>query len=105
MKQWQAWALWQKGSGLELVDPVLRDSVSTKEFLRFLHVGLLCVEDSPRDRPPISEVIWMIKNQSIVLSLVKKPAYLSSVINDDSQRTGMECHSVNTLSISTLNGR
>ena len=107
MKQWQAWELWQEDCGLELMDLVLNDSLSTQEFLRFLHLGLLCVEDSPTDRPTISEVISMITNQSTILSSVKKPAYinLSSVINDDFETNEVEYHSVNAVSVSTLNGR
>ena len=99
--------MWQEDCGLELMDPVLKDSFSTQEFLRFLHLGLLCVEDSPADRPIISEVISIITNQSIILSSVKKPAYinLSSVINNDFERNEVKYHSVNVVSVSTLNGR
>ncbi|KAI9125062.1 hypothetical protein K1719_003678 [Acacia pycnantha] len=62
-----AWDLWEKGAGLELMDPTLSTSCLNQQFLRLVHVGLLCVEESPMDRPTISEVISMITNESFVI--------------------------------------
>ena len=99
--------MWQNGAGMELMDQTLKDSCSTLEFLRILQVGLLCIEDSLRDRPNISEVISMITTDSIVLPSVKKPAFLNlnNVIIEDSERRQLECDSINGVSISTLVAR
>ena len=101
----QAWELWQSADGLNFMDPT-KASFSAPQFLRIMHVGLLCVEDSPVDRPTISEAISMIKNECIILPSVKKPAFLNLVngSNGHCQSTS-ECHTVNGLSISTLCAR
>lgn len=89
------------------MDPLLSDSCSAEQFLRFLQVGLLCAEDSPADRPTISKVISMTTNESTNLPLVKKPAFmnLDSVTDADSRMNDLEYYSVNGVSISTLNAR
>ncbi|KAI9125381.1 hypothetical protein K1719_003997 [Acacia pycnantha] len=103
----EAWHLWQSGVGLELMDPRLSDSCSTQQFLRFIHIGLLCVEESPADRPTTSEVISMITNESTILPIVKKPAFanLDNVTDVDCQKEDLEYHSINNVSLSTMNGR
>ncbi|KAI9125125.1 hypothetical protein K1719_003741 [Acacia pycnantha] len=102
-----AWDLWQSGVGLELMDPTFSDSCSTQQFLRLIHIGLLCVEESPVDRPTTSEVISMITNESTILRIVKKPAFanLDNVTNVDCQKEDLEYHSINNVSLSTMNGR
>lgn len=47
----QAWELWGEGRGLELIDPTFGDLNHTDQVLRCIHVGLLCVQESPVDRP------------------------------------------------------
>ena len=104
----QAWDLWGKGGGLELMDPALRDSCSNEQFVRFIQIGLLCVEESPIDRPAISEVIYMITNESSNLPMVKKPAFtnLDSDINRNHFIDDLENNSINNVSMSsTMNGR
>ncbi|KAI9125047.1 hypothetical protein K1719_003663 [Acacia pycnantha] len=102
-----AWDLWEKGAGLELMDPTLSDSCFNQQFLRLVEIGLLCVEESPMDRPTISEVISMISNESTILPMVKKPAFtnLDSNIDADHQRNDMENNSINKVSLSTVKGR
>ncbi|KAI9125371.1 hypothetical protein K1719_003987 [Acacia pycnantha] len=102
-----AWDLWEKGAGLELMDPTLSDSCFNQQFLRLVEIGLLCVEESPMDRPTISEVISMISNESTILPMVKKPAFtnLDSNIDADHQRNDMENNSINKVSLSTVTGR
>ncbi|KAK4252680.1 hypothetical protein QN277_014424 [Acacia crassicarpa] len=102
-----AWDLWEKGAGLELMDPTLSNSCFNQQFLRLVQIGLLCVEESSIDRPTISEVISMITNESTILPMVKKPAFtnLDSNIHANPQRNDTENNSINNVSISTMNGR
>ncbi|KAF7829164.1 G-type lectin S-receptor-like serine/threonine-protein kinase CES101 [Senna tora] len=106
---YKAWELWQRGDGLELMDPILSESCCTEQFLRILQVGLLCVEDSPADRPNVSQVISMTTNQSIHLPLVNKPAFMNldkmTSTNFRRQDLDLEYHSVNGLSISIVDPR
>ena len=104
----QVWDLWQNGDGFEMMDPILRDSCSNQEFLKFVQIGLLCVEESPADRPTTSEVSSMIRNESTILPAVKKPAFtnLNHFTTIDGERIDFESHSSqNNMSITTLNGR
>ncbi|KAI4314544.1 hypothetical protein L6164_027441 [Bauhinia variegata] len=102
-----AWDLWQSGDEAELMDPTLRDSCNTKQLVRYIHVGLLCVEDSPADRPTISEVITMITNERTLLPMLKKPAFLnlSTAINGGSKGNELEYQSVNGFSTSIVYAR
>ncbi|OMO57802.1 hypothetical protein COLO4_35052 [Corchorus olitorius] len=69
-----AWELWKHGASLELVDPTLSDSCCKSQVLRCITLGLLCVEDSPLDRPTMSDVISML-NGEMQLPLPKRPAF------------------------------
>lgn len=46
-----AWRLWIEERPLELIDQSLDNSCSLTEALRFIQVGLLCVQQRPEDRP------------------------------------------------------
>ncbi|PRQ30470.1 putative protein kinase RLK-Pelle-DLSV family [Rosa chinensis] len=48
-----AWRLWKVGTWIELMDPTLGDSCNRNQFLRCVHVGLLCVEENGEDRPTL----------------------------------------------------
>ena len=71
----QAWELWGEGRGLELIDPTFGDLNHTDQVLRCIHVGLLCVQESPIDRPAMLDVIFMIYNEANKLRAPKQPAF------------------------------
>ena len=71
----QAWELWGEGRGLELIDPTFGDLNHTDQILRCIHVGLLCVQESPIDRPAMLDVIFMIYNEANKLPAPKQPAF------------------------------
>ena len=60
---------------LELVDPEIRDSCVEYQVLRCIHVSLICVEDATMDYPTMSEILYMLNNESIQLPLPKKLAF------------------------------
>ncbi|XP_022880112.1 G-type lectin S-receptor-like serine/threonine-protein kinase At4g27290 [Olea europaea var. sylvestris] len=74
-----AWRLWTEGRPLELIDPLLEDSANRPEMLRCIHIGLLCVQQSPEDRPTMSSVILMLNGGS-PLSQPKHPGFLIDMI-------------------------
>ncbi|XP_052206838.1 G-type lectin S-receptor-like serine/threonine-protein kinase At4g27290 [Diospyros lotus] len=56
-----AWMLYKEGRFLDLLDEaVSRDSCYLSEVLRSLHVGLLCVQQHPEDRPTMASVVLML---------------------------------------------
>ncbi|KAJ7946234.1 Cysteine-rich receptor-like kinase [Quillaja saponaria] len=46
-----AWQLWNEEKRLELMDPLLTDSCCLDEFMKCMHIGLLCVQENSYDRP------------------------------------------------------
>ena len=75
----QAWESWQEGRGGDVVDPFLRSgSGSMNEMLRCIHIGLLCVQEDPADRPTMASVVLMLSSFSITLNLPSEPAFYAS---------------------------
>ncbi|XVF24231.1 hypothetical protein REPUB_Repub13aG0109900 [Reevesia pubescens] len=101
-----AWELWKHGAALELVDPVLSDSCSKHQVLRCITLGLLCVEDSPLDRPTMSDVCSMLTGE-MQLPLPKHPAFSTGrrIIEKNVGEKEMENCSLNGLTASTMDAR
>ncbi|CAN6702113.1 unnamed protein product [Malus baccata var. baccata] len=71
-----AWELWKEGRGMEVIDESLRETCQLDEALRCIHVGFLCVQEAPADRPTMSSVIHMLQgNESTSLPPSKEPAF------------------------------
>ncbi|KAJ6995882.1 cysteine-rich receptor-like protein kinase 15 isoform X1 [Populus alba x Populus x berolinensis] len=63
-----AWKLWKySNKALGLMDPSLGDPPSTSTLLRYINIGLLCVQQIPDDRPTMSDVISVIVKYSVSL--------------------------------------
>ncbi|KAM0891179.1 hypothetical protein ACQ4PT_026564 [Festuca glaucescens] len=100
-----AWRLWEDEKTTELVDSSVVASCPLHEVLRCIHVGLLCVQDHPNDRPLMSSVMYMIENQNALLPTPKQPIYFAeSNYEGGEARESME-NSVNAMSITTHEGR
>ncbi|KAM7482140.1 hypothetical protein LguiB_006723 [Lonicera macranthoides] len=103
------WNLWKEGAGLEMIDQVISDDNSCNEaqVMRCIHIGLLCVEEHPKDRPMMSEIMSMLTNESITLPPPKRPAFC---LGDDAIKA-LKSHqesksgSVNGLSITYIEAR
>ena len=65
-----------EGNTFKLIDMcLLKDPHNNmKEALRCIHIGLLCVQQNPIDRPNMSSIIMMLSDER-VLPLPKPPAY------------------------------
>jgi hypothetical protein len=99
----QAWQLWNEGKALELMDPLLIDSCGPDEFLRYIHIGLLCVQENANDRPTMSSAVVMLKNETVTLSQPQRVAFSVGRFTDHYE-TGPH-DSVNGLSISDIGPR
>ncbi|GMJ14609.1 cysteine-rich RLK (RECEPTOR-like protein kinase) 10 [Hibiscus trionum] len=95
-----AWHLWNEGNALELMDPLLIDGLP-EEFLRFIHIGLLCVQEDAFDRPTMSSVMVMLKGETVTLSQPQQPAFSVGRFAEHHQRFTQSC-SANGLSISSV---
>ncbi|KAL9447452.1 hypothetical protein AB3S75_015010 [Citrus x aurantiifolia] len=69
------WKLWCEGEALELMDPVLKQSCVGAELLKYIHIGLLCVQEDPARRPSMSSVVVMLASDTITLPPPTQPAF------------------------------
>ncbi|XWS12786.1 hypothetical protein CRYUN_Cryun37aG0120200 [Craigia yunnanensis] len=102
-----AWKQWSKGQGMELIDQHLVKSCVANEVLKCIHIGLLCVQADPVDRPTMSSVVVMLANETISLPLPAEPAfYVGRIVAKPTQPTSYDriC-SVNEVTISNLSPR
>ncbi|CAL5410924.1 unnamed protein product [Camellia sinensis] len=92
------WRLWNEGKGLELIDPLLMESCDLIEFLRNMHIGLLCVQEDAYDRLTMSAVIVMLKSEVVTLSQPERPAFSVGRFTDHYEPNDKDC-SVNESTI------
>lgn len=76
LKLSQAWGLWKENKVLDLMDPTLYEVCNVDQFVKCVHIGLLCVQCDPKDRPDISNVISMLDSDIGALPTPKQPAYV-----------------------------
>ncbi|XP_050288769.1 cysteine-rich receptor-like protein kinase 10 [Quercus robur] len=91
-----AWRLWCEDKVLEFVDNFLMESCSTLEIVRCIHIGLLCVQEDPQDRPNMSTVVALLGSESIALPKPRHPAFSVAKFIQ------MDEFSVNELSFSSI---
>ncbi|XP_040361755.1 G-type lectin S-receptor-like serine/threonine-protein kinase SD1-1 [Rosa chinensis] len=84
------WRLWKEGRSFEAIDECLRESCTLSEALHCIHVGLLCVQKLPEDRPTMWAVVLMLGGES-ALPQPKRPGlyvgkYSSSEVDSSSSK-------------------
>ncbi|KAL3821550.1 hypothetical protein ACJIZ3_007455 [Penstemon smallii] len=101
-----AWILYREGRSLELIESFLGNSCYLSEVLRSIHVGLLCVQQHPEDRPSMSSVVLMLGNEG-VLPQAKQPGFFTGrdLMNDETSVSSNVATSINEMSITLLEGR
>uniref|UniRef100_A0A0E0LZM8 non-specific serine/threonine protein kinase n=1 Tax=Oryza punctata TaxID=4537 RepID=A0A0E0LZM8_ORYPU len=72
-----AWSLWMEGKAKDMVDLNITESCILDEALLCIHVGLLCVQENPDDRPLMSSVVSLLENGSTILPTPNQPAYFA----------------------------
>ncbi|CAL5436148.1 unnamed protein product [Camellia sinensis] len=101
-----AWHLWNDGQVSELLDVVL-DYACNSTVLRYINIGLLCVQEKPTDRPTMSGIVSMLSNEVAPLPTPKQPAFSTSRAakdTDSSPRMTGTC-SVNSVTITVIEAR
>ncbi|KAL7218512.1 hypothetical protein ACSBR2_011719 [Camellia fascicularis] len=101
-----AWRLYKEGRSLELIDEALWDLCYPTEVLRSIHVGLLCVQQSPEDRPSMSSVVLMLGSEG-ALPQAKQPGFFTerNVLEAAGSSSKEATTSANEMTISMLNAR
>ncbi|CAK8535025.1 unnamed protein product [Lathyrus sativus] len=101
-----AWDLWTNNSGMDLIDSKV--DMSNKNLVtKYVNIGLLCVQQSPEDRPTMSDVVSMIGNDTTSLPSPKLPAFqnVRSIENSSLSRSTEENVSVNVVTNSIVEAR
>ncbi|KAI3989064.1 hypothetical protein MKX01_033100 [Papaver californicum] len=91
-----------------LIDPkLLCTSISRTEILRCIHVGLLCIQEFPRDRPSMSAILTVLTSENAFLPSLKQPAFAErrTSSQSDSFPSFQESASINNLTITNVEGR
>ncbi|XP_058072863.1 cysteine-rich receptor-like protein kinase 10 [Magnolia sinica] len=102
-----AWELWCDGRALKLIDPLLAQTCPASEALRWIHIGLLCVQEDAVDRPTMSSVVLMLGSESMDLPQPTQPGFFVSrvVVESNNSSQNAKIHSMNEVTISTLEPR
>ncbi|CAH8357162.1 unnamed protein product [Eruca vesicaria subsp. sativa] len=72
-----AWRLWNSGTALDLVDPIIIGDCRKSEVVRCIHIGLLCVQEDPIDRPALSTILVMFTSVSMTLPVPRRPGFFN----------------------------
>ncbi|KAK4836638.1 hypothetical protein QYF36_025637 [Acer negundo] len=102
-----AYKLWKDDKGMDFMDPSLDDTFSRWKLITCLQIALLCVQETPNDRPTMLEVFSMLKNEATNITIPKKPAF--SRLTDENEKNKSAMHlevcSVNDATISEVSAR
>ncbi|OMO51100.1 S-locus glycoprotein [Corchorus olitorius] len=102
-----AWKLWNEDNILALPDKVVCDPRHYEEILRCIHVALLCVEESAKDRPTISAVLSMLHSEIVDLPSPKQPAFAERENSSDTEspQINQNIYSINDVTVTKMDGR
>ncbi|KAL4363375.1 hypothetical protein GQ457_04G004890 [Hibiscus cannabinus] len=100
-----AWRLWQEGEALDLTDETLRSSCNASEVLRCLHVGLLCVQEDPDERPNMSNVLVLLGSETASLPVPKQPAFPTRRTLSSTASTSSKAETNTEITASAAEGR
>ncbi|KAL7213438.1 hypothetical protein ACSBR2_016044 [Camellia fascicularis] len=102
-----AWKLWSEARGVELIDPILVQSCVVNEVLKYIHIGLLCVQEDATDRPTMSFVVVMLRSDTVTLPQPKQPAISvgRQVLKLAECSQNLNVQSVNEITISDVSPR
>ncbi|XP_050218655.1 G-type lectin S-receptor-like serine/threonine-protein kinase At4g27290 [Mercurialis annua] len=101
-----AWKLFKEGRYLELIDDSTMETCSLSEVLRTIHVGLLCVQHNPEDRPNMSLVVLMLSSEG-PLPEPNEPGFFTErkLLEGESASSKQNLNSVNELTITLIDAR
>ncbi|PWA48236.1 cysteine-rich receptor-like protein kinase 10 [Artemisia annua] len=103
-----AWDQWKNKTPLEFIDPSITNSTPAVEIMRFINIGLLCVQKEVDARPSMATVVSLINNYSIALPLPQEPPFFvckSSKGTSENRCSTESMVSVNTTPITQMHPR
>lgn len=88
------------------MDPSISDSIPLNKAMRWIQIGMLCVQDSAAYRPTMSSVVLMLESETTSLPLPKQPmlSALRSSRDTDFLTEGLDASS-SGLTVTVSDGR
>ncbi|GMI71248.1 cold-responsive protein kinase 1 [Hibiscus trionum] len=91
----KAWELYRDNRILKLVDPIVGMNYPEEEAVRFIKVGLLCVQEKARLRPEMSLALKMLSNDvDMELDQISQPGLVADLMNIKLGQKTMTLHSL-----------
>lgn len=100
----QVWNLWRDEKLLEILDPNLKEFGSHNDVIKFIHIGLLCVQKNPDLRPSMAKIVHYLTSDSTQFPFPQEPAFLlrGQMDQSTSGSGSNESCSTNEMSASTF---
>ncbi|KAG6394040.1 hypothetical protein SASPL_144617 [Salvia splendens] len=102
------WEKWEQGTPEDSIDPILGNGLQ-EMMLRCIHIGLLGVQEDPRMRPTMAEVVIMLSSSTVTLPVPSRPAFLStysaSYVSCTMTSDSVEYASRNDVTLAALSAR
>ncbi|XLT37831.1 hypothetical protein HN873_069123, partial [Arachis hypogaea] len=100
-----AWEKWTEKTPMELLDPNMEGPYSKEEVIKCIHIGLLCVQEEPNERPTMATIVFYLNSSSLNLPSPREPAYyFKNNRTEESMTTSKELvndsDSINEITIS-----
>ncbi|KAH9606668.1 hypothetical protein KSS87_014878 [Heliosperma pusillum] len=101
-----AWKLWQEGNCLAFVNASIRDSCSSDEVTRCVHIGLLCVQEAVEARPTMATVVLALESINFSLPVPRQPGFFDKLKGNSNIGNGIVVnHSTYDVSVSEMEPR
>ncbi|KAL7108531.1 hypothetical protein ACP275_06G118400 [Erythranthe tilingii] len=104
------WKMWNEDKVGALIDVRISGESCRTEVVRCIHIGLLCVQELPKDRPSVSGVLSMLNSEISELPELKNVTFAlnSDPLNTRTcfyQQSQESSGSVNNITLSAVDGR
>ncbi|CAL9227034.1 unnamed protein product [Arabidopsis halleri] len=102
-----AWRQFLEDKAYELIDEAVNESCTDiSEVLRVIHIGLLCVQQDPKDRPNMSVVVLMLSSEMLLLD-PRQPGFFNerNLLFSDTVSINLEIPSNNLQTMSVIEPR
>ncbi|XP_074285165.1 G-type lectin S-receptor-like serine/threonine-protein kinase At4g27290 [Silene latifolia] len=101
-----AWRLFKEGRSLELVDITTGSSCNASQILRAIHIALLCVQQSPDERPGMPSVVVMLDSDGDLPQPNEPGFYTGRDLGEQySVSSKSESYCSNFMSVTIVSGR
>ncbi|KAL0310695.1 UNVERIFIED_CONTAM: G-type lectin S-receptor-like serine/threonine-protein kinase [Sesamum angustifolium] len=101
-----AWKLWNEDNPGDLIDQRISTPTFVAEITRCMWIGLLCVQESPQQRPNISTVLSMLSSEIVDLPEPEHPGFTDRWSRSHvGPSSSTQSSSGNKITITVMEGR